>query len=134
MPMLLQLLMQERKVRKHVLRESLGRSPVSEQRLVEALLVPILGKRPDHTGCRGPLQILMNSALANGTSAGDGPLPQPQLEAKAKDFLDLAHGQSPGWHPVSPVSRIGETVAFRNVQRHLPVWKTFRDDLRPLRV
>ena len=45
----------------------------------------------------------MNGALANRTSAGYGPLPQPQFEAEAEDFFDFSHGQSPGWHAVSPV-------------------------------
>jgi hypothetical protein len=37
---------------------------------------------------------------------------QPQLEAKAEHFFDLAHGQSPGWHSVAPVTPIGETACL----------------------
>jgi DDE family transposase len=30
------------------------------------------------------------------------------LEAETEDFLGFTHGQSPGWHSVSPVIQIGE--------------------------
>jgi len=54
----------------------------------------------------------MNGALANRTSAGYGPLPQPQLEAEAEDLSDLANRQSSGRHAGSPISQIGKAAFF----------------------
>jgi hypothetical protein len=44
----------------------------------------------------------MDRILTNRASSSD--LPLQQLEAEAGDFVDLAHGQSPGWHADSPVN------------------------------
>src|ERR1700752_4636394 len=101
--MLLQLLMEGRKIRQHVFGKTPGRLPVSEQHPVEAGLVPLLWEGADDS-CRGGFtEILVNGALTDGTSTGNRPLPQPQLEAKAKHFSDLAHGQSPGRHLSLPL-------------------------------
>src|SRR5213596_1790758 len=89
MAMLLQLRMQGGKIREDLFRESFYHRPLSEQGLLDTLLVPLLSERPHHTGCGGPVEVFMNGALANRTSAGYGPLPQPQLEAEAEDFSDL---------------------------------------------
>ncbi len=112
MAMLLQLRMQGGKIRKDLFGESFYHLPLSEQGLLDTLLVPLLSERPHHTGCGGPVEVVMNGALANRTSAGYGPLLQPQLEAEAEDFSDLTHGQSPGWHSVSPVTQIGEIACL----------------------
>src|SRR6202795_1274066 len=112
MAMLLQLRMQGGKIRKDLFGESFYHLPLSEQGLLDALLVPLLSERPHHTGCGGPVEVVMNGTLANRTGAGYGPLPQPQLEAEADDFYELTHGQSPGWHSVSPVIQIGETACL----------------------
>src|SRR6266849_5850399 len=101
MAMLLQLRMQGGKIREDLFGKSFYYLPLSEQCQLDALLVPAFRNRPHHTGCGGPVEVFMNGALANRTSAGYGPLPQPELEAKAEDFSDLTHGQSPGWHAVS---------------------------------
>jgi len=77
-----------------------------------ALLVPLLSERPHHTGCGGPIEVFMNGALANRTSAGDGPLPQPKFETEAEDFTDFSHGQSPGWQAVSPVIQMREIACL----------------------
>jgi len=123
MAMLLQLRMQGGKIRKDLFGESFYHLPLSEQGLLDALLVPLLSERPHHTGCGGPVEVFMNGALANRTSAGYGPLAQPQLEAKAEDFSDLTHGQSPGC-TLSPVTQIGETACLLLMfQRHLALWK-----------
>src|SRR4029077_456763 len=113
MAMLLQLRVQGGKIREDLFGESFCHQPLSEQGLLDTLLVPLLSERPRHTGCGGPVEVFMNGALANRTSAGYGPLPQPQLEAEAEDFSDLTHGQSPGRHAVSPVIQIGKTACLR---------------------
>src|SRR5260370_13723669 len=112
MAMLLQLRMQGGKIRKDLFGESFYHLPLSEQGLLDTLLVPLLSERPHHTGCGGPVEVVMNGALANRTSAGYGPLLQPQLEAEAEGFSDLTHRQSPGWHSVSPVTTIGEIACL----------------------
>src|SRR6266436_3480550 len=112
MAMLLQLRMQGGKIREDLFGESFYYLPLSEQGLLDALLVPLLSERPHQTGCGGPLEVVMNGALANRTSTGNGPLLQPQLEAKAEDFSDFTHGQSPGWQAFSPVTQIGEIACL----------------------
>jgi len=112
MAMLLQLRMQVGKIREDLFGESFYHLPLSEQCPLDTLLVPLLSERPHHTGCGGPVEVVMNGTLANRTGAGYGPLPQPQLEAEADDFYELTHGQSPGWHSVSPVIQIGETACL----------------------
>src|ERR1700683_4492947 len=52
----------------------------------------------------GPLQILMNGSEANRTTAGDCPQPQTHGKLQSKNFLDLTHGQSPGWQAILPFS------------------------------
>jgi hypothetical protein len=112
MAMLLQLRVQGGKIREDLFRESFYHLPLSEQCLLDTLLVPLLSERPHHTACGGPVEVVMNGTLANRTSAGYGPLPQPQLEAEAEDFIGLTHGQSPGWHALSPVTQIGEIACL----------------------
>jgi hypothetical protein len=112
MAVLLQLRMQGGKIRENLFGESFYHLSLSEQGLLNALLVPLLSERPHQTGCGGPVEVFVNGALANRTSAGYGPLPQPQLEAEAKDFFGLTHGQSPGWHSVSPGTQIGEIACL----------------------
>src|SRR5258708_30005995 len=77
MAMLLQLRMQGGKIRKDLFGESFYHRPLSEQCLLDSLLVPLLSERPHHTGCGGPVEVFMNGALANRTSARYSPLPQP---------------------------------------------------------
>src|SRR5271156_975697 len=108
MTMLLQLRMQGGKIREDLFGESFYHLPLSEQCLRDTLLVPILSERPHHTGCGGSVEVFMNGALANRTSAGYGPLPQPKFEAEAEDFTYFSHGQSPGWQAVSPVIQMRE--------------------------
>src|SRR5208283_1293617 len=112
MTMLLQLRMQGGKIREDLFGESFYHLPLSEQDLLDALLVPLLSERPHHTGCGGPVEVFMNAALANRTSAGYGTLPQPQLEAEAEDFTDFSHGQSPGWQAVSPGIQMREIACL----------------------
>ena len=70
MAVLLQLRMQSGKIREDLFGESLYHLPLSEQCLLNALLVPLLSERPHHTGCGGPVEVFMNGALANRTSTG----------------------------------------------------------------
>src|ERR1700758_1972585 len=104
--------MQSRKVRT----DTFGKLPdgplLSKEYFFNSLLVPTFWQRPRDLGHLSSLEIFMNRALADGTSAGNGPLPQPQFKAKAEHFFDLAHGQSPGRHSVSPVTPIGETACL----------------------
>ena len=112
MSMLLQLRMQGGKIRENLFGESFYDLPLSEQCLLDTLLVPLLSERPHHTGCGSPVEVFMNGALANRTSAGYGSLPQPQLEAEAEDFFGFTHGQSPGWQAVSPVIQMREIACL----------------------
>src|SRR4029453_4017013 len=104
--------MQSRKVRTDTCGKRLDGLWLSKECFFHSLFVPTFWQRPRDLGRLGFFQIFMNGALADGTSTGDGPLPQPELKAKAEHFLDLAHGQSPGRHSVSPVSQIGETACL----------------------
>ena len=53
----------------------------------------------------------MNDWFADGATAEFCiTLPQLEFKAEAQDFFDLTHGHSPGWHSVSPVRHIGESV------------------------
>src|SRR5438270_14019963 len=69
MAMLLQLRMQGGKIREDLFGESFYHLLLSEQCLLDALLVPLLSERPHHTGCGGPVEVVMNGGLANRTSA-----------------------------------------------------------------
>src|SRR5271169_1656891 len=112
MAMLLQLRMQGGKIREDLLGESFYHLPLSEQCLLNALLVPAFRSRPGYPGRCCPLQVVMDGSLTDRTSSGDLPLPQPQLKAEAEDFLDLTHGQSPGWQAFSPVSCLRRTACL----------------------
>jgi hypothetical protein len=112
MGMLLQLSVQCGKIREDLFGKSFYYLPPSEQCLLDTLLVPLLSERPHYAGCGGPVEVVMYGALANRTSTGNGPLPQPQLEAEAEDFTDFTHGQSPGWHAVSPVTQMREIACL----------------------
>src|ERR1700730_16312800 len=78
--MLLQLRVQGGKIREDLFGESFYHRPLSEQCLLDTLLVPLLSERPHHTGCGGPVEVFMNGALANRTNEGYGPLLQPPLD------------------------------------------------------
>src|SRR5258708_18186728 len=119
MGMLLQLSVQGGKIREDLFGVSFYQLPLSEQCLLDTLLVPLLSERPHHTGCGGPVEVIMNGALANRTGTGNGPLPQPQLEAEAEDFYDLTHGQSPGWQAVSPVIQMREIACLGACRREI---------------
>src|SRR5216683_569556 len=108
MAMLLQLRMQGRKIREDLFGESFYHLPLSEQCLLDALLVPAFRQRPGYPGRRRSLQVVMDSSLADRTSSGDLPLPQPQFKAEAEDFLNLTHGHSPGWHAVGSSKLLSE--------------------------
>lgn len=116
--MLLQLLVQSGKVGMGSFAGSFNGALVSEQCLFNARLVPAFRQRPANPCHRCFLQVAMHRSLTDRTSSGDLPLPQPQLEAEAEYFLDLAHGQSPGWHAVSPSVSCGEQPALCDVQRY----------------
>src|SRR5437660_2630640 len=73
MAMLLQLRMQVGKIREDLFGESFYHLPLSEQCPLDTLLVPLLSERPHHTGCGGPVEVVMNGTLANRTGAGYGP-------------------------------------------------------------
>src|SRR3984893_2320780 len=112
MAMLLQLRVQGGKIREDLFGESFYHLPLSEQGLLDALLVPAFRNRPSYPGRCGPLQVVMDGSLTDRTSSGDLPLPQPQLKAEAEDFLDLTHGHSPGWHAVAPLSCFRRTACL----------------------
>jgi hypothetical protein len=83
----------------------------AEQGSFEPVLIPLLPKRPLQSRRFGPLQILMNGSEANRTTAGDCPQPQTQSKLQSKNFLNFAHGQSPGWQAILPFSgRLPTTV------------------------
>src|SRR5437660_3790810 len=109
MTMLLELLMERRKVGKGALPPFDGMT-ITEKRFFGAFFIPIFRQWPADPGRRGFLQVVMDRTLANRTSSGDLPLPQLDFKAEAQDFLDLTHGHSPSWHSVSPLRYIGETV------------------------
>src|SRR6266851_445174 len=110
MAMLLQV--QCGKIREDLFGESFYHLPLSEQGLLDALLVPAFRKRPGYPSRCRPLQVVMDGSLTDRTSSGDLPLPQPQLKAEAEDFLDLTHGHSPGWHAVAPLSNLRRTACL----------------------
>jgi hypothetical protein len=87
----------------------------AEQGTLQPVFVPIFPKRPCHSGRFGPLQILVYSSETNRATAGDLPQPQAQSKLQSKNFLDLAHGQSPGWQAILPLCR--EATRHRVVQR-----------------
>src|SRR6266478_2960071 len=112
MGMLLQLSVQGGKIREDLFGESFYHLPLSEQGLLDALLVPAFRSRPGYPGRCCPLQVVMDGSLTDRTSSGDLPLPQPQLKAEAEDFLDLTHGHSPGWQAVAPLSCFRRTACL----------------------
>ena len=112
MAMLLQLRMQGRKILEDLFGESFYHLPLSEQGLLDSLLVPAFRQRPGYPDRCRPLQVVMDGSLTDRTSSGDLPLPQPQLKAEAEDFLDLTHGHSPGWHAVAPLSCLRGTACL----------------------
>src|SRR4029077_8249381 len=65
-----------------------------------------------------PPQILRHGGLANGATARDLPLPHSQLESKSENFLDLSHGQPPGWQADPPFR--GRLACHFVVQRYSP--------------
>src|SRR2546427_670683 len=81
MAMLLQLRMQGGKIREDLFGKSFYHLPLSEQCPLDTLLVPLLSERPHHTGCGGPVEVVMNGTLANRTGAGYGPpvAPAPEI-------------------------------------------------------
>src|SRR5215472_13388951 len=101
MTMLLELPVECRKVGKGAL--PFDGISITEKCFFDAFFIPAFRQRPADPGRRGFLQIVMNGTLADRTSSGDLPLPQPKFKAEAQDFLDLTHGHSPGWHSVSPL-------------------------------
>src|SRR2546430_9207428 len=123
--MLPQLLVQGRKIRKGSLVRGFYRTLLAEYRLFDAPLVPAFWQWPGYPGRRHFLQVVMNRTLTDRTSSGELPLPQPQLEAEAEaeaeDFLDLAHGQSPDWHAVSPVNSTNSLPSLMSSATPLPV-------------
>jgi hypothetical protein len=66
------------------------------------VFAPILSKRLRHSGSFGPLKIFVDGTEANGATAGDLPQPRTHKKLQSKNFLDLAHGQSPGWRAIFP--------------------------------
>src|SRR5213083_778 len=76
MAMLLQLRMQGGKIREDLFGESFYHLPLSEQGLLDALLVPAFRSRPGYPGRCCPLQVVMDGSLTDRTSSGDLPLPQ----------------------------------------------------------
>ncbi len=93
----LELFVDSRKVGRPPLGLGLQRRLGAEQLVLELRLVAALRQRPAQAGGLGPLQVLMDSGLADRTTAGDLPLRELHLVVKPENFLDLAHGQSPGW-------------------------------------
>src|SRR5438034_8615102 len=113
------------KIRKGSLVRACYRTLHAEHRLFDTPVVPAFWQWPGYPGRRHFLQVVMDRTLTDRTSSGDLPLPQPQLEAEAEDFLDLAHGQSPGWHAVSPVNGRNSLPSLISSATPL-LWKTFR--------
>src|SRR6266478_21160 len=107
-----QLRVQVGKIREDLFGKSLYHLLLSEQGLLDALLVPAFRSRPGYPGRCCPLQVVMDGSLTDRTCSGDLPLPQPQLKAEAEDFLDLTHGHSPGWHAVAPLSCFRRTACL----------------------
>jgi hypothetical protein len=83
MAMLLQLRMQGGKIRKDLFGESFYYLPLSEQCLLDTLLVPLLSERPHHTGCGGPVEVVMNGTLANEQARAMARCPSIYFRASA---------------------------------------------------
>src|SRR5580692_4734441 len=75
-----------------------------KQGRLQPAFMPILSKRPRHSGGFGSLQIFVSGSKADRATAGDCSQPQAQLKSQSKNFFDLAHGQSPRWHADPPFS------------------------------
>jgi len=65
-----------------------------EQRLFQAVFVPLLAQRPAESGRLRSRQILVHRALAGLDAARNLPLAEFLLEVQAQDLLDLPHGLS----------------------------------------
>src|ERR1700723_199373 len=77
MGMLLQLLVEGRKIRKGPLVRADYRALLAEQGLFDAFFVPTFRQWPGNPGGRHFLQVVMYCTLTDRTSSGDLPLPQP---------------------------------------------------------
>src|SRR6266536_3868048 len=63
-----------------------------QQGLFQSAIIPAFGQRPGHARRLGAFQILINRSLSDRATAGDLPLPQPQLVAESQYFFELSHG------------------------------------------
>ena len=91
---LFQLLAYIKVVRLRLLRRFLWRPIRREQRLFQAVFVPLLAERPANTGRLRSRQILVHRALAGPDAARNLPLAEFLLEVQAQDLFDLSHGLS----------------------------------------
>jgi hypothetical protein len=112
--MLLPLTMKLGEIGHRQYRRTTARRP-TEQRRLQAVIVPLGSERPRNLGSLGSLQVLMSGAESNRATAGDLPQPQAHIKLQSKNFFDLAHGQSPGWQADPPFR--GEAACHCVVQR-----------------
>src|SRR5260370_2085002 len=77
MGMLLQLLVEGRKIRKGSLVRAFYRTLLAEHGLFDASFVPAFRQWPGNPGGRHFLQVIIDCPLTARTSSGDLPLPQP---------------------------------------------------------
>src|SRR5579885_896555 len=78
-----------------------ARWPTEERRL-QAVIVPLGCERPPNVGSLGSLQVLVCGTEANRATSGDRSQPQSHFKLQSKNFFNLAHGQSPGWQADPP--------------------------------
>ena len=65
----------------------------SKQGLFQSAIIPAFGQRPSDARRLGAFQILINGSVSDRATAGDLPLPQPELVAESQNFFELSHGQ-----------------------------------------
>jgi hypothetical protein len=66
------------------------------KRCLQVGIVPAVRQRPLQFGALGPLQILVDCTDRDGAAACNLSLIEIQFVSKSQDFLNLAHGRSPG--------------------------------------
>jgi hypothetical protein len=98
----LQILVDLRPIRLRVLAPNNRSGPLRKQRLLDLLVPPVLRNWPLQTCRLGGGHVLMDSALGNGTTAGDLMLAQSE-RMEPQNFLQLAHGQPLLWQLGSPL-------------------------------
>src|ERR1700675_884518 len=90
-----------------------------EQGLFQSSIIPAFGQRPGHARRMGAFQILINLSVSDRATAGDLPLPQPELVAESQYFFELSHGQPFRWQ-CGPSTFQWSLIADLVVQRPSP--------------